>query len=162
MSMTPGDAGDPNDNSFMGYTFFPPGKNSPSLFSGDDMTDVVVNTSADDISATIHHELRHVLLGDFGRTGDNAKGLMGCRRWRSRPRTLRRKRSRTRRSSEMRTVSLLLVLLPCLCWSQLSPEANPAESQCQCPTPARRQRRYFGVESLRESKCVPIYSMSCR
>ncbi len=73
MSMTPGDAGDPNDNSFMGYTFFPPGKNSPSLFSGDDMTDVVVNTSADDISATIHHELRHVLLGDFGRTGNNAK-----------------------------------------------------------------------------------------
>ncbi len=34
----------------------------------------------------------------------------------------------------MRTVSLLLVLLPCLCWSQLSPEANPAESQCQCPS----------------------------
>jgi RHS repeat-associated protein len=68
MSMTPGD----KDASFEGYTFFPPGKNSPSPFSGDDDTDVVVNNSTD-VPATIHHELRHVLLGDFGRMGNNAK-----------------------------------------------------------------------------------------
>jgi RHS repeat-associated protein len=68
MSMTPGD----KDASFEGYTFFPPGKNSPSPFSADDDTDVVVNNSTD-VPATIHHELRHVLLGDFGRMGNNAK-----------------------------------------------------------------------------------------
>jgi RHS repeat-associated protein len=68
MSMTPDDQG----ASFEGYTFFPPGKNSPSPFSADDDTDVVVNNSTD-VPATIHHELRHVLLGDFGRMGNNAK-----------------------------------------------------------------------------------------
>ena len=52
---------------------FPPGINAPSPFSADDDTDVVVNTTSDDIAATIHHELRHVLLGDFGRAGNNAK-----------------------------------------------------------------------------------------
>ena len=31
-------------------------------------TDVIVNTiSPDGLPSTIHHELRHVLLGDFGR-----------------------------------------------------------------------------------------------
>jgi len=69
MSATPSD----KEMSFMGYTFFPPGKNSPQPFSGDDATDVVINNSADDVSATIHHELRHVLLGDFGRTGNDAQ-----------------------------------------------------------------------------------------
>jgi len=59
-------------NDFEGYTFFPPGKNSPQPFSADEDTDVVVNNS-NDVPATIHHELRHVLLGDFGRLGNNAK-----------------------------------------------------------------------------------------
>ncbi len=59
-------------NDFEGYTFFPPGKNSPQPFSADEDTDVVVNNS-NDVPATIHHELRHVLLGDFGRMGNNAK-----------------------------------------------------------------------------------------
>lgn len=39
----------------------------------DDMTDVVINNSFSDITGAIHHELRHVLLGDFGRMGNNAK-----------------------------------------------------------------------------------------
>jgi RHS repeat-associated protein len=56
---------------FLGYTYFPPGPNAPQPFSADDDTDVVVNNS-EDVTATIHHELRHVLLGDFGRTGNNA------------------------------------------------------------------------------------------
>jgi hypothetical protein len=73
MSMTPGDARNPKENSFGGYTFFPPGKDSPEPFSTDDMTDVVINNSFSDVTGSIHHELRHVLLGDFGRMGNNAK-----------------------------------------------------------------------------------------
>ncbi|HXY78889.1 MAG TPA: RHS repeat-associated core domain-containing protein [Candidatus Acidoferrales bacterium] len=71
MSMNPGEPG--YSNSFAGYTYFPPGKNSPQPFSADDDTDVVANISGGDLAATIHHELRHVLLGDFGRTGNNAQ-----------------------------------------------------------------------------------------
>jgi hypothetical protein len=71
MSMTPGEPG--YGNSFAGYTYFPPGKNSPQPFSADGDTDVVANISGGDLAATIHHELRHVLLGDFGRIGNNAK-----------------------------------------------------------------------------------------
>jgi RHS repeat-associated protein len=68
MSMTPGNPNDPNSNSFVGYTFFPRGKGVPGPYSTGNFTDVVVNTvSPDGISSTIHHELRHVLLGDFGR-----------------------------------------------------------------------------------------------
>jgi RHS repeat-associated protein len=71
MSLNPGEPG--YGNSFAGYTYFPPGQNSPQPFSADDDTDVVANISGGDLAATIHHELRHVLLGDFGRTGNNAK-----------------------------------------------------------------------------------------
>jgi RHS repeat-associated protein len=68
MSMTPGNPNDPNSNSFVGYTFFPYGKGVPGPYSTGNFTDVVVNTvSPDGIPSTIHHELRHVLLGDFGR-----------------------------------------------------------------------------------------------
>jgi RHS repeat-associated protein len=68
MSMTPGNPNDPKSNSFVGYTFFPQGKGVPGPFSTGNFTDVVVNTvSPDGIASTIHHELRHVLLGDFGR-----------------------------------------------------------------------------------------------
>jgi RHS repeat-associated protein len=76
MRMSPGDPRHPGRSggmAFMGYTLFPPGSNGPQMFSGDDMTDVLVNTLSDDLSATIHHELRHVLLGDFGRMGQNAE-----------------------------------------------------------------------------------------
>jgi len=52
---------------FAGYTFYPYGKNVPGPWSVGDFTDVVVNASRGDIPETIHHELRHVLLGDFGR-----------------------------------------------------------------------------------------------
>jgi len=38
-----------------------------SRLSPTSITDVIVNASRGWIPATIHHELRHVLLGDFGR-----------------------------------------------------------------------------------------------
>ena len=44
------------------------GKDVPGPYSVGDFTDVVATTvSPDGIPATIHHELRHVLLEDFGR-----------------------------------------------------------------------------------------------
>ena len=65
--------GQPSDNTgFDGYTFFPYGTNSPAPWSVGKFTDVVVNT-ADDLSSNIYHELQHVLLGDFGRTGTAAQ-----------------------------------------------------------------------------------------
>jgi len=69
MSLTPGNPNDPNADSFVGYTFFPYGKGVPGPYSSGNFTDVVVNTVSPDgsIPSTIHHELRHVLLGDFGR-----------------------------------------------------------------------------------------------
>lgn len=68
MSMTPGNPRDPNSNSFVGYTFLPYDKGVPGPYSMGNFTDVVVNTvSPDGIPSTIYHELRHVLLGDFGR-----------------------------------------------------------------------------------------------
>jgi hypothetical protein len=65
--MTPG-----QDGGFSGYTFFPYGKGVPGPYSVGDFTDVVINASRGDTPETIHHELRHVLLGDFGRTAPNA------------------------------------------------------------------------------------------
>ena len=67
-SMTPGNPRDPNSNSFVGYTFFPYAKGVPGPYSVGNFTDIVANTvSPDGIPSTIYHELRHVLLGDFGR-----------------------------------------------------------------------------------------------
>jgi RHS repeat-associated protein len=62
MSTTPNEAG-----GFTGYTFYPQGKGVPGPYSPGNFTDVIVNASRGWIPATIHHELRHVLLGDFGR-----------------------------------------------------------------------------------------------
>src|ERR1700682_840359 len=68
MRMTPGNPRDPKSQSFVGYTFYPYGTGAPGPFSMGDSTDVLVNTvSPDGIPSSIHHELRHVLLGDFGR-----------------------------------------------------------------------------------------------
>ncbi|MEO8659376.1 MAG: hypothetical protein ABI693_12960 [Bryobacteraceae bacterium] len=76
MSMTPGN---PNDGTeFEGYTFFPFSKDGPGPFSVGNFTDVVANTlSSDGVSSTIHHELRHVLLEDFGRTAPKAAHGVG-------------------------------------------------------------------------------------
>jgi RHS repeat-associated protein len=70
MSTTPGD---PNEGTgFAGYTFFPYHEGDPGPFSPDDTTHVVANTVSDSLTATIHHELRHVFLGDFGRSAKKA------------------------------------------------------------------------------------------
>ncbi|HET6933105.1 MAG TPA: RHS repeat-associated core domain-containing protein [Candidatus Acidoferrum sp.] len=70
LSTTPGD---PNEGTgFAGYTFFPYHKGDPGPFSPDDTTHVVANTVSDSLAATIHHELRHVFLGDFGRSAPKA------------------------------------------------------------------------------------------
>ncbi len=57
-----------NGTGFDGYTFLPLGSNSPGPYSVGDFTDVVVNT-VDGLSQSTYHELVHVKLGDFGRTG---------------------------------------------------------------------------------------------
>jgi hypothetical protein len=73
-TMTPGNPNDPNSNSIGGYTFFPYGKGVPGPWSIGNFTDVVVNSmSLDGIPETMHHELRHVLLGDFGRVAPYGK-----------------------------------------------------------------------------------------
>jgi RHS repeat-associated protein len=70
MSTTPGD---PNKGTgFGGYTFFPYHSGDPGPFSPDDTTHVVANSVSDSLTATIHHELRHVFLGDFGRSAKKA------------------------------------------------------------------------------------------
>lgn len=74
LSTTPGD---PNENTgFAGYTFFPYHQGDPGPYSPDDITHVVANTASDSLAATIHHELRHVFLGDFGRSVK--KGVHGA------------------------------------------------------------------------------------
>jgi RHS repeat-associated protein len=62
LNMTPG-----QDGGFTGYTFYPYGKGVPGPYSTGNFTDVIVNASRGEVPETIHHELRHVLLGDFGR-----------------------------------------------------------------------------------------------
>jgi len=62
LNMTPG-----SDGGFTGYTFYPNAEGEPSPYSTGNFTDVVVNASRGGVPETIHHELRHVLLGDFGR-----------------------------------------------------------------------------------------------
>ena len=57
---------------FEGYTFFEfRGKvEGSTIYSSGAFTEAVINGGQDEvqISATMHHELRHVLLGDFGRS----------------------------------------------------------------------------------------------
>ena len=55
------------DGGFTGYTFYPSGDGVPGPYSTGNFTDVVANSSRGSLPETIHHELRHVLLGDFGR-----------------------------------------------------------------------------------------------
>ena len=62
MSTTPTEGG-----GFTGYTFYPQGAGVPGPYSTGDFTDVIINAGRDWIPSSIHHELRHVLLGDFGR-----------------------------------------------------------------------------------------------
>lgn len=60
---------------FSGYTFFPVGDGT-GPYSNGNYTDVVVNNTdpgAGGTPATIHHELRHVFLGDFGRSASKAQ-----------------------------------------------------------------------------------------
>lgn len=59
---------------FDGYTFFPYKKGDPGPFSPDDTTHSVINSEPldHDIPATIHHEMRHIFLGDFGRSAKKA------------------------------------------------------------------------------------------
>ena len=59
---------------FDGYTFFPYKQGDPGPFSPDDITHAVINSEPldHDIPATIHHEMRHIFLGDFGRSAKKA------------------------------------------------------------------------------------------
>lgn len=65
------------DNGFEGYTFFPfTGTQEPGvIYTPGSAVLVEVNTdqSLESVTETIHHELRHVLLGDFGRSAALAK-----------------------------------------------------------------------------------------
>jgi hypothetical protein len=67
-SMTANEAG-----GFTGYTFYPYGQGVPGPWSTGNFTDVVVNAGRGWIPSTMHHELRHVLLGDFGRVAPYGK-----------------------------------------------------------------------------------------
>lgn len=63
---------------FYGYTFFPARKGNliaGDFYSKSKMTVIAVanDTSDEEISATMHHESRHVVLGDFGRNIPNSK-----------------------------------------------------------------------------------------
>lgn len=65
------------DNGFDGYTFFQYRGviESGIIYSAGDYTLVAVNQdqTLQSMIESIHHELRHVLLGDFGRASVNAK-----------------------------------------------------------------------------------------
>lgn len=68
MSTTPSEAG-----GFTGYTFYPQGQGVPGPWSTGDFSDVIINSGRGWIPSSIHHELRHVLLGDFGRVAPYGK-----------------------------------------------------------------------------------------
>lgn len=51
------------------------GKFEPGVdYSAGKYTDAIVNgdSATDEVSASMHHELRHIVLGDFGRSAPNA------------------------------------------------------------------------------------------
>ncbi len=68
MSTTPSEAG-----GFTGYTIYPQWPGVPGPWSPGNFTDVIVNAGRGWIPSTMHHELRHVLLGDFGRVAPYGK-----------------------------------------------------------------------------------------
>ena len=55
-----------------GYTLFPFYPGQPGPWSPDKSAHAIANTISDSLAATIHHELRHIFLGDFGRTATKA------------------------------------------------------------------------------------------
>jgi len=55
------------DGGFTGYTFYPDAHGAPGPWATGTATHIVVNANRDWNPSTIHHELRHVSLGDFGR-----------------------------------------------------------------------------------------------
>jgi len=70
--------GHPDDgDGFLGYTFMQyRGKiESEIMYAPGEETDVVVNARETEaaLAETIHHEFRHVVAGDFGRTAPLAK-----------------------------------------------------------------------------------------
>lgn len=62
-SATPNDI----DFSFDGYTFFPMGEGVPSPYSTGDFTHIIINADRGWMPSSMHHEVRHLLIGDFGR-----------------------------------------------------------------------------------------------
>ncbi|MCW5970956.1 MAG: hypothetical protein KIT57_20835, partial [Blastocatellales bacterium] len=62
---------------FAGYTFFEYREKIESgvLYTTGKFSEMVINGGMDEIGivTTMHHELRHMLLGDFGRTTMRAK-----------------------------------------------------------------------------------------
>jgi len=55
-----------------GYTLFPFYPGQPGPWSPDKSAHAIATTISDSLAATIHHELRHIFLGDFGRTATKA------------------------------------------------------------------------------------------
>ena len=66
----------PLDQEFDGYTFFEyRGKREEGIIYARGVSEIVVHGGQDDVglSSAVHHELRHLVLGDFGRTAPKAK-----------------------------------------------------------------------------------------
>jgi RHS repeat-associated protein len=66
----------PLSKEFEGYTFFEHrGKFEDGISYAKDVSEIIVhgNQINTEISATMHHETRHLVLGDFGRTALNSK-----------------------------------------------------------------------------------------
>src|SRR5207249_665310 len=63
-------------NDFEGYTFFQfRGKFEPGVdYTAGKYSDAVVNgdNTNEEVSGSMHHELRHIVLGDFGRSAARA------------------------------------------------------------------------------------------
>jgi hypothetical protein len=62
-SATPNDF----DVSFEGYIFFPLAEGVPSPYSTGDFTNIIINADRGWMPSSMHHEVRHLLIGDFGR-----------------------------------------------------------------------------------------------
>ena len=52
----------------------PPAEGVPGPYSTGDFTNVIINASRGWIPSTMHHEVRHVRIGDFGRQVPFAAG----------------------------------------------------------------------------------------
>jgi RHS repeat-associated protein len=68
---------DGKENPFSGYTFFEyRGKDEGISYSAGKYTNIVINSVGEldiTISQAMHHEIRHVILGDFGRSVPNGR-----------------------------------------------------------------------------------------